>query len=190
MAQKSAFDVLQETLRELGYEPKTHVSGRNFIVPGSYVRTKFVYAEVGGMCFFASDSHGGAYTSTYTGLYAPIDLPAEADFSAFRKEWFDKLFVSGKQKTGITYVDKALTIKSPGWNPGGLFNPDRVDRFLELGRGIKPLKLVVRDEYVPLAALQGKKVIGIETNRWLFYKKDVRTFLDGAAGLIASFQAV
>lgn len=190
MARKSAFDILQESLRELGYDPKTHVSGRNFIVPGSYVRTKFVFAEVGDMYFFASDSHGGAYTSTYTGLYASIDLPAEADFSVFRKEWFDKLLVSGKKKTGVTYVDKALTIKSSGWNPAGLFNPDKVDRFLELGREIKPLKLVVRDEYVPLAALQGKKVIGIETNRWLFYEKDVRTFLEGAKDLIDSFRSV
>ena len=172
----------------MGYEPKTHVTGRNFI--NGIFRSKFVMVEMGDAYFFAADSHGGAYSSTYTGLYAPIDLPQEAECSIFRKEWFDRILVSGKFKTGVDYIDKSLTVKSSGWNPAELLDADKVDKFLKISSRIKPLKLLIRNDYLEyLVPLKGQKVIGLETNRWLFYQKDVTDFLEGATELIDSFRA-
>jgi len=190
MKEKSAFDILQDTLKELGFEPKTHVTGRDFIVPGSFSHTKFVLAEIGDAWFLASDSYGKSVSSTFTGLYAPIQLVPEAECRIFRRDWFDRFLVSGKQKTGVEMIDKSLTIQSSGWNPAYLLDSGKAGRFLDLNERIKPLKLIIQNDYLPLIPFRDKKVIGLETNRWLYYPKDVRTFIEGAKALIDSFRSV
>ncbi|MCD8186415.1 MAG: hypothetical protein LUD68_08225, partial [Rikenellaceae bacterium] len=157
-AKNSAFERLQEILRELGYAPKTHATARDVVVPGSYLRCKYVFADLGSFLFFASDSYGGGPSSTYTGVYTPIELAENAECSIFRKEWFDRWLVSGKFKTGHEYIDRYLTIKSSGWNPSEWLEPETVNLFLKLSREIKPIKLIVQNDYMKLTSLKGKKV--------------------------------
>jgi len=123
MENESTSNILAENLIELGLHPDTHVSNKNFIIPGNdrFLNTKFV------------DSFGTkAYaSSTYTGLYSSIELPIEAECKILKKDWFDTIFYFKKRKTGIKYIDEKLTIISSDWVPSKELKLESVNLFLE-----------------------------------------------------------
>lgn len=191
---KSAFDILQENLAESGLSPKTHASGQHFLIPQAIAQRKFVIAESAPAYFFASDSYGmtgskGGFSSAYTGVYVPVDIPVEGGCAVFKKEWMDRFMVRGKKKTGIPHVDQKLTVKSDGWIPFEWPTPEMVDRFLLIYNKIPPFKLIIRPDHIPyLTPFAGKTVVGLETNRWIYRKKDVKLLLEEGIGLILEWK--
>ena len=136
MENESTSNILAENLIELGLHPDTHVSNKNFIIPGNdrFLNTKFVVALLTDSIYFlTSDSFGTkAYaSSTYTGLYSSIELPIEAECKILKKDWFDTIFYFKKRKTGIKYIDEKLTIISSDWVPSKELKLESVNLFLE-----------------------------------------------------------
>lgn len=187
--EKSAVDILAENLTELGYKPETNTSNRTFIIPGTdrFLSSKFVVCMLTDNIFFlASDSLGTrAYTSsTFTGIYSKIELPDEVEFKIVKKDWFDFLF-SKRKKSNISYIDNNLTITSSNWTPGKELNKENVELFLTLNRRKHPYFLIVENDYCPkIEALKGKKVIGLETNNWIYEKEDVKHLIDLGVTLV------
>lgn len=189
MAEKSAVDILVDNLTELGYEPETNALYRTFIVPGTdrFSSAKFVACKLTDSIFFlASDSLGTrAHTSsTFTGLYSVINLPQNAEYKVVKKDWFDLLYRK-RIKTNLRYIDNYLTITSSNWTPDKELTKGNVDLFLNINRGKHPYFLIVENDYCPkIEALKEQKVIGLETNCWLYEKVDVKQLIEQGVKLI------
>lgn len=190
MKNESVPNLLAENLIELGLDPDTHISNKTFIIPGSdrFLNTKFVVALLADSIYFlASDSFGTkAYaSSTYTGLYSSIDLPIEAECKILKKDWFDTIFYFKKRKTGIKYIDEQLTIISSDWVPSKELKLESVNLFLALNKKGNPYNLIIQNDYLTkISSLNGKKIIGVETNQWIYQKEDIKCLIDLGSELI------
>lgn len=186
--EKSAFDVLMENLIELGFEAESSASSKHFIYSGSgsMLNSKYVFAALSdSMCFFASDSFGSkTYSSTFSGIYTPIETSIDMEYKVIRKDWIDPFFYRKIRKTGISYIDKKLTILSPNWNPSRELDRDSVDMFLTMNKQ-SPFSLLVKNDYLPvIKMLKGKKVLGIETNKWVYEKEDLKNLISSGQVLL------
>lgn len=188
--EKSSVDILIDNLKLRGIGCESNNTGSRFILPGSeqMMKAKYVVASLDSCFFLAHDSYAtkAQTTSTYTGLYADVHVSAEVECKIYKKEWTDLFFRSGKRKTGIQYIDDKLTITTTsGWTPSNILSPDDVALFLEMSKQISPLKLVIQRDYIPvIGELQGKTIVGIETNSWLYEGKDLDILLDKGVKLI------
>ncbi|MEI6695477.1 MAG: hypothetical protein WCO13_05365 [Bacteroidota bacterium] len=186
MDTKSAFDILVDILIELGLKPFTHVSDRNFLVPGSdrLLNTKYVVAQIDASFFLAYDSYGTKANSSlsFTGIYSSIELMPAAECKISKKHWLDQLITFNKRKTGIPYIDESLTITSSAWTPSQLLKEEDVKLMLTCMNKLQPLKFIIQNDYMPLLyQLKEQKIIGLETNEWLYEKKGLETLLfDGS----------
>jgi len=153
---------------------------------------KFIVSEIGDVHLCLFDSYASkAYTSTtFTGLYAVIDFPEEAHFYIYKKNWVDRFFRIGKIKTGEKYLDEKLTITSnTRWMLNDLIERRHIDLFLGLCEIIRPLELKIGIEPpLVLRHLQGKKVIGLETNYWIYKRDELTALIDGGQKLLSSFK--
>ncbi|MDR0802996.1 hypothetical protein, partial [Fluviicola sp.] len=84
------------------------------------------------------------------------------------------------------HIDKNLTIVSKKWIPSKELNLENANLFLEINESRKPYKLVVKNNYLftIIEPLKDKKVIGIETNDWLYEKEDLENLLKIGGELI------
>jgi hypothetical protein len=190
MKNTSTVENLIENLTKRGLKCETHENQKNFIVPGSdrMRNTKYVTTSFDSMYFITYDSFGTkAYTSrTYSGLYSIIKLPLTAECNIYRKDWTDHFFRINKHKTGIKFIDDNLTITSrSGWTPGEIISDSDVSTFLEISKRFTPVKLIIQNEYISLIQnLNDKKVVGIETDSWLYEESDLDIFLNLGGQLI------
>lgn len=195
MEEKSAFDLLVEHLIELGYSPETNNSNKIFIIPGRdrMLNTKFVVCKITeNIFFFASDSFGTrAYSSsTFTGLYSSIKIPEDVNYKIVKKDWFD-LFYRKRKKTGVGYIDRDLTIISSTQISHRELSRDNVELFLKINRGEPRYSLVVENDYCPkIEELKDRKVIGLETNKWIFEKEDLEQLIDIGGKLIQNMKSL
>ena len=176
MEELSAFDILVENLIDLGYKPETNISNRNFITSGNdrFLNSKYVLCLLSDNIFFlASDSFGtkAHSSSTFTGLYSTVNLRREIEYKVVKKDWIDFFYLK-KKRSDIGYIDKNLTILSSFWIPSKELSRQNVELFLDLNHRDGPYSLIVKNDYLPqIQMLKGKKILGIETNRWI-YEKD------------------
>lgn len=192
--QKSSVDILIDNLKSRGISCESNNTASRFVLPSveQMMNAKYVVASLDSCFFLAHDSYAAKAqtTSTYTGLYADVYVSAEVECKIYKKEWTDLLFRSGKRKTGVPYIDDKLTITTTsGWTPSNILSPDDVALFLEMSKQISPLKLVIQRDYIPvIGELQGKTIVGIETNSWLYEGKDLDLLLDKGVKLINSLK--
>jgi hypothetical protein len=190
MKNTSTVDNLIENLTKRGLKCETHENQKNFILPGSdrMLNTKYVTASFDSVYYIAYDSYGTkAYTSkTYTGLYSIINLPKTAECNIYRKDWTDHFFRINKHKTGIKFIDDNLTITSrSGWTPRDIISDSDVSTYLKIAKNFTPVKLIIQNDYISiLQNLNDKKVIGIETDTWLYNDIDLDIFLNLGVQLI------
>lgn len=182
MEQKSAFDILADNLKELGYEPQTHINNRMFIIPDDRISNKkFVVAELPNSIYFlATDSftNKAQSSTTFTGLYTTIDLPDEAQCKVHPRDWLGSLLLMKKKKIGMKYIDERVIITSSGWVPTNELDEKSVDLFLELNKKGFPYKLVIEDNYVyHIRDMRDKKILGLETNDWVYKIEDLENLL-------------
>ena len=84
-------------------------------------------------------------------------------------------FRRNKLKSGNRYIDNNLTIISRA----NRINRDWITEeitmlFLNLTKTIVPLKLLVKRDYLSLIKeFDGKNVIGLETNQWIYKKEEI-----------------
>lgn len=182
-----------ENLKDLGYKPETNISNKTFIVPSGdrLLNEKFVICLLSDdIYFYASDSLASKpyVSSTFTRLYSTIDLPEEAEYKVFKKDWFDFLY-SNRKKPKISHIDDNLTIISRKWMPNKELNKENVELFLDINSGNNPYTLIVENDYCSqIKALSGKKIIGLETNNWIFRKEELERLIDSGIKLIINIK--
>lgn len=189
MENETGSNLLVENLNRLGLNPDTQINNRSFIVGNDrFLNTKQVVASLPDSIFLlASDSYSSkAYSSsTFTGLYSSIELPVEAECKILKRDWFDTIMYFKKKKTGIRQIDKNLTIISSGWLPSKVLNTESINLFLSLNESENPYHMIIQNDYLPkIDTLKGKKVLGIETNQWIYEMDDIKNLIDMGGALI------
>jgi hypothetical protein len=183
MKEQSAFDILLDYPKENGLVFETHISQEKFyLFPNDpFLRSKYVIFKKDDLIYFAYDSYAAkAYmTKTYTGIYSLISNEEEFECKVYKKDWLDLFIKRDRIRTGIKYIDDNLTITSNSKEiANGLINESVASLFLKLSEKIYPLELLIQNDYLPnLKELAGKKVVGIETNRWIFKQEEIDIFL-------------
>ena len=185
MEEKSGMDILLENLTELGLSPDAYVVNKGAFFPrhNRFASSTTVTVLLSDSTYFLARSN---VSSSFTGIYSSIELPVEAEYKVHKRNWFDFLFFPKRQKVGIKHMDKNLTIVSQKWIPSKELNLDNVNLFLDINKSGKPYKLVVENNYLftIIEPLKDKKIVGIETNDWLYGKEDLENLLKIGGDLI------
>jgi len=189
MEERSAFDILIDYPKEKGLNYDTHNSSSRFylITNDPISKTKYVVFKKDSLFFCAFDSYATkAYMNkTYTGVYKLFGLAEDIEFNIYKKDWLDYIVRYNKRKTGFKNIDNYFTITSKSeWIPR-LLTEQTVTLFQKINEKIHPIQLIVRNDYVQIVKeLKGKKVIGLETNQWIYKKEDVDILIDTGGELI------
>ena len=178
MEEKSGLDMLLENLAELGLFPNVSVVNKGTLFPSQnrFASSTTVAVLLSDSTYFLARSN---VSSSFTGIYSSIELPLEAEYKVYKRNWFDFLFLPKRQKVGVKYIDENLTIVSPKWTPSKELNLENANLFLDLNKAGKSYKLVLENNYLfsIIEPLTDKKIIGLETNDWLYKKEDLENLL-------------
>ena len=191
MKEKSGLDILIENLIELGLIPGVRVARRTNVLSGKdrFSSIKSVIVQLSDSTYFLARDTGISHT--FTGIYSSIELPAEAEYKVYNRDWFDFLFFPKRRKLGVRYIDDNLTIVSRRWTPSKELNIEIANLFLKINKTGKPYKLIVKNNYFSIVEpLKDKKIIGIETDDWVFKKEDLKNLLDIGSELICKMKNV
>lgn len=190
MEEKSGLYKLLENLAESGLFPDVSVvdKGTLFSSRNRFASSSTVTALLSDSKYFLARSN---VSSSFTGIYSSIELPLEAEYRVYKRNWFDFLFLMKRQKVGVKYIDENLTIVSPKWTPSRELNLENTNLFLDINKTGKPYKLVLGNNYLLsiIEPLADKKIIGIETNDWLYKKEDLENLLKNGEALIRKIKA-
>src|SRR5690554_3143196 len=195
MEDKSAFDILVETLESFGFKTESSSIYQPIIVTPSerFLSTKYVCCEItDSIYFFASDSYGTkAYTSsTFTGLYSSLETLKDIEYKVIKRDWFD-VFNRKRRKSGIDHVDNNVTILSSGWIPYKELSIENIELFLKINTLGYPFSLVIEDNYLSrIKPLKDKKIIAVETNEWVYEKEEVEKLLRDGEKLIIAIKEI
>ncbi|MDD3877935.1 MAG: hypothetical protein PHT69_15035 [Bacteroidales bacterium] len=185
MEEKSGLDKLLENLVELGFSPNVSLVDKGSFFPrqNRFVSSNTVTVLLSDSIFFLARSN---VSSSFTGIYTSVELPLEAEYKVYKRNWFDFLFFTKRQKLGVKYIDENLTIISPKWIPSKELNLNNTNLFLDINKAGKPFKLILENNYLLsiIKPLTDKKILGIETNDWLYEKEDLENLLKTGEELI------
>jgi hypothetical protein len=185
MVEKSGLDMLLENLAELGLSPTVSLVDKGTLFPpqNRFASSNTVIVLLSDSIFFLARSN---VSSSFTGIYSSVELPAEAEYKVYKRNWSDVLFFPKRQKVGVRYIDENLTIISPKWIPSKELNLENTNLFLDINKAGKPYKLILENNYLLsiIKPLTDKKIIGIETNVWLYTKEDLGNLLKSGEELI------
>jgi len=184
MDKPDAFDLLVEypIKHNLPFET-SHSLKRFYFAPNDpMTSTKFVLFEKNGLLFYAYDSYSTKMYSgtTTTGIYSILDLQTDIECKVYKRDWFDFLFYFNRKKSDIASIDKHLTLTSRSeFSVSNLLSTETTTLFLELYRSIPPISLLIQNNYFPfIKQFSDKKIIGLETNQWLFKEEDITILLE------------
>jgi hypothetical protein len=192
MDQRTAFDLLLDYPKKNGLVYETHESQQRFYLSPSdpLLSTKYIIFKKDNLFFCAYDSFAAkAYMSkTFTGLYGFIDLKKDFECRIYKKDWLDFFLRINKRKTGIKAIDDNLTITSKSRSlPKRLLSEKDLALFNKISNKITPVELLIQNNYLQIIKeFNDKKVIGIETNQWLYKNEDLGVFIDTGAELISN----
>ncbi len=174
MEEKNGLDQLIENLTLLGYSPELSVEDKSSLFPAQnrFTSAKTVTVELSDNLFFIARSN---VNSVFTGIYTALKNPTDSEFKVYVKNWFDFLIYRNRQKVGIKFIDENVTIVSSKWIPFNELNIENTKLFLEINNAGKPYNLILENNYLSfiIEPLTNQKVIGIETNDWLYKKEDL-----------------
>jgi hypothetical protein len=182
MEEQSAFDILREYPLENGFYHETNESTRRFLFSPTdpILNTKYILFKKGHLIYLAYDSYAAkAFMSkTFTGIYRPIDLEKNAGCKIRKRNWVDSLF-SKRKKTGIRFIDNNFTILCNSDTQLDWFNENTAVPLKKLQEKIHPLELLIQNNYLPIVEeFKGKRIIGLETNQWIYRKEEVEMLLN------------
>lgn len=118
-------------------------------------------------------------SSVFTGVYSVIELPFEAEYKVYKRNWFDFLLFPKRQKVGVKYIDENLIIISSKWIPSEELNLESVNLFLNINNAGKPYNLIVENNYLLsiIKPLTDKKKYW-NRNKWLVvYERRIGEFI-------------
>ena len=174
MEEKNGLNKLIENLTLLGYTPELTVEDKSSLFPAEnrFTSAKTVIVVLSDNLYFIARSN---INSAFTGIYTAIKNPIDSEFKVYVRNWFDFLIHRNRQKVGIKFIDENVTIVSSKWIPFNEFNIENTKLFLEINNAGKPYNLILENNYLSsiIEPLTSQKVIGIETNDWLYKKEDL-----------------
>lgn len=189
MEEKSGLDKLLENLAKFDLVPDvTIVDKGTLLAPQNrFAHSHTVTALLSDSIYFVARSN---VSSSFTGIYSSINLPEEAEYNVFKRNWFDFLFFPKRQKLGVKFTDEQLTIVSSRWVPSKELNSENVHLFLAANKTGRSYNLVVGNNYLSsiMEPLTDRKVIGLETNDWLHGAEDLENLLKIGEELIRNIK--
>ena len=189
MSEKSTVDILIDYANNLGLKCETHQSDHRFYLSSSdaYFSTKYVIFQKGSYYFCAFDSYTAkAYSSkVFCGIYKAIKLAEEVELKVYKKDWMDIFLLTNKKKTGITSVDSKITITSKNKYIPSIISEVETRLFLEISEKIQPVNILIKNNRLNMIKdLSNKKIIGVETNQWIYKKEELDFFLEKGEKLL------
>lgn len=189
MEEKNGLDLLLDSLSELGLSPSVTVEdkGTHFSSLNRFASCTTVTVVLSDSLYFLARSN---VNSAFTGIYSSVNLPIEAEFKVYVRNWFDSLFYSNRQKVGIKFIDENLTIVSQQFIPFKELTIENAKLFLDINKAGNPYNLILENNYLAsiIEPLKEKKIIGIETNDWLYKKEDLENLLKYGEVLIRNIK--
>lgn len=189
MEEKNGLDLLLENLTELVFSPRVSVEDKGTLFPSQnrFASCSTVTVVLSDSLYFLARSN---VNSVFTGIYTSIDLPIEAEFKVFVRNWFDFLLYRNRKKVGIKFIDENVTIVSSKWIPFNELNIDNIKLFLKINNAGKPYNLILENNYLAsiIEPLNDQKILGIETNDWLYKKEDLEHLFKYGEPLIRSLK--
>jgi hypothetical protein len=189
MNERDSFEILLDYPAEHGLVYETHQDNKRFYLFASdpILRTKYVVFKIDSLTFLAYDSFAAkAYMNkTFTGIYQPVMMSENIELKAYKKDWMDYFIRFRKIKTGQKYIDDNLTITSKSKNASKLLTDQTVTLFNKINQSISPLQLLIQNDYLSIVRdFEGKNVIGLETNQWIYKKEELDVFINSGRELI------
>jgi hypothetical protein len=195
MKDRNAFEILQDYPKEKGLAFETHESERHFyLTPNDPIlNTKFVIFKKESIVFFAYDSFAtkAFMNQTFTGIYSISNLENDFECEINKKDWLDN-FRRNKWKTGNQKVGNNLTLisKSAKRN-NNCVTEDIVSLFLKLNNSIKPIKLIIQKDYLPLIQdFKNNNIVGLETNQWIYKSEEIDLLLNLGGEIIKKLNKI
>lgn len=189
MEEKSGLDMLLENLAEFGLLPEVSIENKGtlYSARNRFASSNTVTVLLPDSLYFLARSN---VSSAFTGIYSSIELPEEAEYKVFKRNWFDFLLPSKRQKVGVKYIDEKLTIVSSKWIPSKELNSENANLFLKINKGGKPYNLVLENNYLSsiIESLTDRKIIGLETNDWVYKKEELEILLKTGVELIGKIK--
>jgi hypothetical protein len=180
---------LIDNLTLLGLKPTMYASETTLITAakGRFGYRKYVIAPLPESIFFLAGDSG--MSRPFTGLYATVDLPADAEFKIYKRNWFDRLIYFKRQKIGVRFIDDNITVTASKWIPSNVISEESVNLFLQMNDKNNPYCIVLQNDYLPMIEVfRDKMIIGIETYTWLFKKEDLRILLETGFNLMQNLK--
>lgn len=190
MDEKSAFDLLLDYPIKNGLVYETHENRQRFFVSPNdpILNTKYILFETGNLVFCAYDSYAAkAYsTNTFTGIYGIGNFNQDFECKIYKRDWLDKLLRRNKIKSGDSFIDTRMTITSESEViPHGLITKESLKLFDKINLQISPIEILIQNDYLSIVEkFKGKKVVGLETNQWLYKTEDLELFINSGSELI------
>jgi len=189
MQEKNGLDILLENLALLGLSPTVTDEDKGTLFPSQnrFASCKTVTVAMADALYLLFRAN---VNSAFSGIYTSIELPEEAEFKVYKRNWFDFLIYSHRKKVGIKCIDENLTIISKKWIPFKQLNTENAQLFLDINKAGKPYTLIMENNYLSsiIMSLSDKKIIGIETNDWIYKKEDLENLLKYGTKLIRNIK--
>lgn len=188
MTEKTGLEILVENLKNLGFHPEISVDNKTFVLltKDRFVNTKYVLSQLSEDIYFLAYDSGISYP--FSGIYTSIKTIDDTEYKAHKRSWIDNFLYFNRKKTGFEQIDKKLTIVSYSWKPSNGISVETVNLFLKLNEKNKPYSLIQKHNHLPMIKqFKDKKIIGIETNNWIYELVDLRYLIDLGQKLVQEF---
>lgn len=189
MEEKSGLDKLVDNLTEMGWVPNVSLENKGALFPSQnrFANCYTVTVLLSDSIYFLARSN---VSTSFSGIYSIMDLPEEAEYKVYKKNWFDFLLFPKRQKVGVKFIDENITVVSSKWIPYKELNEENVNLFLEINKAAKPYILLIENNYLSsiIESLTDKKVIALETNDWIYKKEDLENLLKFGEKLIQNIK--
>ncbi len=185
MEEKSGLNTLVKNLAKLGLLPDVSVENKGALFPpqNTFAHSYTVTASLSDTIYFVARSN---ISSTFTGIFSTIELPEEAEYKIYKRNWFDFILQPKRKKIKVKFIDENITIISSKWIPSKELNMENAKLFLDINKRGQPYHLILANNYLlsiyePLA---NRKIIGIETNDWIDEVEELEFILKKGEELI------
>jgi hypothetical protein len=185
---KSALDLILDYGAKNDFSCITHRGADHFYTDVLDVvsRTQYVFFRKASLFYLAFDSYASkAFTSrNFSVVYRSLENSDMPEFSLSKRDCLDYFLRFHQRKTGNREFDRYFTICSKSKELQQVFSGQTLELFRLVYQQIQPLQLWVKtDPIQSIPELAGKKIIGLETNQWVYEHADLDLFLLSAERL-------
>ena len=187
--EKSSIEILTEYAKKHNLKYWSNIHSTKGIIQhrGSLISIKFFVLEY---INNSSSSYFGAFdsgrSSVYSGLFENYSKQKVHELKVSPKFWIDRFSFQSKRKTGISELDKKLSINCESNKiVKDVVSPKVGMEFLKLSKSIAPIELIVDNNYLEyIPNLDWTSIVGIRTNRWITEETELRLFLEEGSKLL------